>query len=146
MKIDRFRGEYAFLSNFWEAPVTYQGLTYGSNEAAFQAQKCMTEEEKQAFTEMRPAKSKKAGRQVLLRPDWETVKVDIMEELVRAKFTQNEDLKWRLIGTGDACIEEGNTWHDTCWGVDAKTGIGQNHLGRILMKIRDELQEKENSK
>ena len=146
MKIDRFRGEYAFLSNFWEAPVTYQGLTYGSNEAAFQAQKCMTEEEKQAFTEMRPAKSKKAGRQVLLRPDWETVKVDIMEELVRAKFTQNEDLKWRLIGTGDACIEEGNTWHDTCWGVAAKPGIGQNHLGRILMKLRDALQEKENSK
>ena len=43
MKIDHFRGEYAFLSNFWEVPVTYQGLTYGSNEAAFQAQKCMTE-------------------------------------------------------------------------------------------------------
>ena len=47
MKIDHFRGEYAFLSNFWEVPVTYKGLTYGSNEAAFQAQKCMTEEEKQ---------------------------------------------------------------------------------------------------
>ena len=47
MKIDHFRGEYAFLSNFWEVPVTYMGLTYGSNEAAFQAQKCMTEEEKQ---------------------------------------------------------------------------------------------------
>ena len=41
MKIDHFRGEYAFLSNFWEVPVTYKGLTYGSNEAAFQAQKCM---------------------------------------------------------------------------------------------------------
>ena len=98
MKIDHFRGEYAFLSNFWEVPVTYKGLTYGSNEAAFQAQKCMTEEEKQSFTEMRPAKSKKAGRQVQLRPDWEEVKVSIMEEIVRAKFTQNEDLKWRLIG------------------------------------------------
>ena len=102
MKIDHFRGEYAFLSNFWEAPVTYQGLTYGSNEAAFQAQKCMTEGEKM-------------------------------------EFTQNEDLKWRLIGTGDAYLEEGNTWHDTCWGVDAKTGTGQNHLGKILMKVREEL-------
>ena len=64
-------------------------------------------------------------------------------ELYRAKFTQNEDLKWRLIGTGDAYLEEGNTWHDTCWGVDAKTGEGLNHLGRILMKVRDELREKE---
>ena len=51
MKIDHFRGEYAFLSNFWEVPVTYKGLTYGSNEAAFQAQKCMTEEEKIEFIE-----------------------------------------------------------------------------------------------
>lgn len=141
MKISRFREQYAFLSNFWEAPVTYQGLTYGSGEAAFQAQKCMTEEEKLPFTEMRPAKAKKAGRQVRLRPDWETVKVSIMEEIVRAKFTQNENLGQLLLGTGDAMIEEGNTWHDLCWGVDAKTGKGQNHLGKILMKVREELKE-----
>lgn len=141
MKIDRFRGDYGFLSNFWEVPVTYQGLTYGSNEAAFQAQKCMTEEEKRLFTRMRPSEAKKTGRQVALRPDWEAVKVGLMEEIVRAKFTQNEDLKWRLIGTGDADLEEGNTWHDTCWGVDAKTGEGRNHLGKILMKIRAELAE-----
>ena len=102
MKIDHFRGEYAFLSNFWEVNVTYKGLTYGSNEAAFQAQKCMTEEEKMEFTQLRPSASKKLGRQVQLRPDWEEVKVGIMEEIVRAKFTQNEYLKWRLIGTGDA--------------------------------------------
>ena len=74
------------------------------------------------FTQLRPSASKKLGRRVQLRPDWEEVKVGIMEEIVRAKFTQNEDLKWRLIGTGDAYLEEGNTWHDTCWGVDAKTG------------------------
>lgn len=139
MKIEHFREEYAFLSNFWEAPVTYQGLTYGSNEAAFQAQKCMTEEEKLPFTEMRPAKSKKAGRRVRLRPDWEEVKVGIMEQIVRAKFTQNEELKWRLIATGEAELVEGNSWHDTCWGVDTKTGEGQNYLGRILMKVRQEL-------
>ena len=100
----------------------------------------MTEEEKQPFTEMRPAKSKKAGRQVLLRPDLEEVKVGIMEEIVRAKFTQNEDLKALLLATGDAYLEEDNTWHDTYWGVDARTGKGQNHLGRILMKVREELQ------
>ena len=140
MKIDHFRGEYAFLSNFWEVPVTYKGLTYGSNEAAFQAQKCMTEEEKQPFTEMRPAKSKKAGRQVQLCPDWEDVKVGIMEEIVRAKFTQNEDLKELLLATGELVLEEGNTWGDTFWGVDAKTREGRNHLGRILMRVRKELQ------
>lgn len=139
MKIDHFRGEYGFLSNFWEAPITYKGLTFGSNEAAFQAQKCMTEEEKIEFTQLRPSDSKKLGRRVRLRSDWESVKVSVMEEIVRAKFTQNEDLKWRLIGTGDAYLEEGNNWHDTCWGVDARTGEGRNHLGKILMKVRGEL-------
>ena len=141
MKIDHFRGEYAFLSNFCEVPVTYKGLTYGSNEAAFQAQKCMTEEEKMEFTQLRPSASKKLGRRVKLRPDWEEVKVGLMEEIVRAKFTQNEELKALLLATGEAYLEEGNTWHDTCWGVDAKTGEGQNHLGKILMKVRDELKE-----
>lgn len=141
MKIDHFRGEYAFLSNFWEIPVTYQGLTYGSNEAAFQAQKCMTEEEKLPFTELRPAMSKKAGRRVQLRADWEDVKLPIMEDIVRAKFTQNEDLKQLLLATGDLVLEEGNTWHDTFWGVDVKTREGENHLGRILMQVRQELRE-----
>lgn len=141
MKIDHFRGEYAFLSNFWEVPVTYKGLTYGSNEAAFQAQKCMTEEEKMEFIQLRPSASKKLGRRVKLRPDWEEVKVGLMEEIVRAKFTQNEELKALLLATGEAYLEEGNTWHDTCWGVDAKTGEGQNHLGKILMKVRGELKE-----
>lgn len=143
MKIQRFRDAYGFLSNFHEAPVCYGGLTYGNAEAAFQAQKCMSREQMVMFTQMRPAKAKKAGRQVALRPDWEQVKVPIMEEIVLAKFSQNEELKYRLIGTGDAILEEGNTWNDTFWGMDAKTGKGENHLGRILMEVRARLREEE---
>jgi len=62
-----------------------------------------------------------------------------MEEIVRAKFTQNECLREMLLATGDAVLEEGNTWNDTFWGVHLKNGQGQNHLGRILMKVREEL-------
>lgn len=137
--ITDFHGEYEFLSNFYEVSITYNSLTYGSSEAAFQAQKCMTDEERAAFTEYRPSKSKSAGRRVKLRSDWEDVKVGIMEEIVRAKFTQNEELSQRLIDTGEKILVEGNNWGDVFWGVDTRTGKGENHLGKILMKIREEL-------
>lgn len=61
MKIEMFRGEYRFLSNFYEAPVEYRGLRYGSNEAAFQAQKCLTEEERREFTLLRRATPRNAA-------------------------------------------------------------------------------------
>lgn len=133
--------QYCFLSNFYEASVEYRGLVYGSNEAAFQAQKCMTEEEKVQFTEYGPGKSKGIGRRVQLRPDWEEVKAGIMEEIVRAKFNQHPELAVKLLATGDKVLVEGNRWGDTCWGVDIRTGQGENHLGRILMKVREELKQ-----
>lgn len=131
--------QYSFLSNFYDAPVMYDGLTFKNAEAAFQAQKCMTAEEKAKFTEYSPGKSKGIGRRVQLRPDWERVKYGIMEGVVRAKFTQRQDLAARLLATGDKVLVEGNRWGDTCWGVDVRTGQGENHLGKILMKVREEL-------
>ena len=133
--------QYRFLSNFYEAKVEYKGLVFGSNEAAFQAQKCMTEEEKVQFTEFGPGKSKGVGRRVRLRPDWEQVKVGIMEEIVRAKFAQHPELAAKLLATEDQVLVEGNHWGDTFWGVDTRTGLGENHLGKILMKVREELRQ-----
>lgn len=130
---------YRFLSNFQQARIEYDGLVFGNAEAAFQAQKCMSEAEKAQFTNLGPGKSKGVGRRVRLRPDWEEVKLDVMEGVVRAKFTQNPGLAERLLATGDKVLVEGNRWGDTFWGVDARTGQGQNHLGRILMRVRDEL-------
>ena len=138
-KIDSFRGKYFFLSNFFPAPVIYQGLTYQNNEAAFQAQKTLSQEQKVVFTSLAPSDAKRRGRHVRLRQDWESVKDGIMEEIVRVKFTQNPKLKEQLLSTGDAILIEGNTWNDRYWGVDARSGVGKNHLGKILMKIRSEL-------
>lgn len=132
---------YEFLSNFYEAEVTYQGLTYGSNEAAFQAQKCLDDESKALFTQYSPGKSKGVGRRVPLRPDWEEVKTALMKEIVLAKFTQHPELAARLLATEDKVLVEGNSWGDTCWGVDLRTGQGENRLGRILMEVRTALRE-----
>ena len=138
-RIDSFRGEYFFLSNFFPAEITYEGLTYRNNEAAFQAQKTLDKEEKATFADLKPKEAKARGRRVMLREDWEQIKDSIMEEIVRAKFVQNPQLLEQLLSTGDTELVEGNTWNDRYWGVDLRTGKGKNHLGIILMKVRSEL-------
>lgn len=135
--IRQFRGDFFFLSNFYNCPVAYKQLTYTNNEAAFQAQKCVSDTERIQFTKLSPSEAKRLGRRVSLRKDWEDVKVSIMEEVVRAKFTQNAELADKLLATGDAHLEEGNTWGDRVWGT--VNGIGANQLGIILMKIQDEI-------
>lgn len=136
--IDEFRGEYYFLSNFYPVDMEFEGIPYQNSEAAFQAQKCLTEEEKWQFVGLPSNKAKRLGRQVQLRPDWEEVKVGLMEQIVRAKFEQHPELMELLVATGDKPLIEGNTWNDRFWGMDLKTRQGENHLGKILMKIREE--------
>lgn len=137
MKIDSFRGKYFFLSNFYEAPVTYEGLTYQNNEAAFQAQKCANPKEREAFTKMNPSEAKRTGRRVQLRKDWEKIKISVMTDIVKAKFEQNSNLAEKLLATGDACLEEGNDWGDRIWGT--VNGQGANCLGNILMNTREQM-------
>ena len=57
-KISNFKGEYFFLSNFYETPVNIEGITYKNSEAAFQAQKCRTQNERTRFAEARLGKRK----------------------------------------------------------------------------------------
>ncbi len=137
--IQSFRGEYGFLSNMYQAFFEWDGRTYQCSEAAFQSAKTMDPQERDAFGAMNGVTAKRSGRRVKLRPDWERVKLAVMEEVVRAKFSQNPELLKKLIATGDRELVEGNRWHDAYWGVDLASGEGENHLGRILMKLRSEL-------
>lgn len=138
-KICSFRGAYNFLSNMSTAVFEWDGRTYRNSEAAFQSAKSQDPEERDQFSTYAGVVAKRAGKRVNLRSDWESVKVGIMREIVRAKFSQNPDLLKKLLDTGDAELVEGNSWHDTFWGVDQTTGEGENHLGKILMEIRAEL-------
>jgi len=143
MEIKEFRGEYFFLSNFYEAPVTYNGLTYLNSEAAFQSMKCSQMEQKVKFCTMSPSEAKAKGKRVKLIPVWENIKTDVMYGVVKAKFEQNADLRRMLLNTGDAILEEGNMWHDNYYGscnCPRCRGIkGENILGKILMRVREEL-------
>ena len=139
MPIKGFRGDYSFLSNFQACPIEYEGIRYKSAEAAFQAQKTDDPDQKAKFANIGPKDAKYLGRRVSLRPDWESIKLQKMYEIVYRKFAQNPDLAEKLLATDDRYLEETNAWRDTFWGVDARTGYGQNHLGKILMKIRSEL-------
>lgn len=136
-KIDSFKGKYFFLSNFFTANVNWEGRTYLNNEAAFQSAKCINDKMRDKFMNMNPSQAKAAGRRVNLRHDWEDIKEDVMYEVCLAKFTQNVELGQKLIETGDAILIEGNDWGDKTWGM--VNNVGQNKLGKILMKIREEL-------
>lgn len=136
--IGPFRGEHRWLSNFWPVQVEYEGMIFPSVEHAYQAAKCARLEDRETIRRApSPAEAKRYGRKVQIRPGWDTMKLQVMEELLRQKFRPGSDLAKKLVATGNAELVEINTWGDTFWGVYNDTG--QNWLGRLLMKIREEL-------
>lgn len=143
--INNFSEKHFFLSNFYNCYLTYEGVVFCSTEAAFQAAKTLDISERERIARLSPSDAKKAGRKLAIRPDWEDVKDKVMYDVCLAKFTQNDSLrlKERLFATGDEELVEGNTWHDNCWGdcscEKCKNIKGENRLGKILMKIREEL-------
>lgn len=143
-----FHGAYDFLSNMYPCPVSYQNETFSCTEIPYhlyrikeectivrdQFRNCKTGYEAKALNN----RYKKSGQlKQLKRPDWEQINLQLMYDLVYAKFSQNPELKIKLLQTGTIELVENNTWHDTFWGVC--NGIGENHLGKILMQIRSEL-------
>jgi ribA/ribD-fused uncharacterized protein len=140
-KIAEFQGDYRWLSNFWPCSVEFEGITYPSAEHAYQAAKTLDASERRRIAALAtPSEAKTAGRALKpQRDDWERVKFDVMERVVRDKFNRNADLRAKLLATGDADLLEGNTWGDRVWGV--VDGTGENRLGKILMAVRAELRE-----
>ena len=133
-----FQGPYRFLSNFYPSYIDFEGRRYWSSEAAYQAAKSSSEEVKDNFTRIDARDARRLGRRIAIRSDWEEDKLNVMYRVLRAKFTE-EPLRSKLLDTGDSHLEEANYWHDRFWGV--YNGKGENHLGRLLMVVRDELME-----
>lgn len=134
--ITRFRDDYRFLSNFWLVSITLDGVTYPSVEHAYQASKTLDKSQREKMLSMTPGQAKRYGRKVSIRSNWEDIKIEVMQRLVEQKFSK-DPLKSMLLRTGNEELKENNYWGDTFWGVCNE--VGENHLGKILMKVREEL-------
>lgn len=131
-------------SNFHPTSVSYEGLTYPSSEHAFQASKTLDHDLRMYILRLpTAAASKKAGGAISIREDWDAIRFRVMEEILRVKFSFDSKPGNILMHTGNVLMVEGNYWHDRTWGqcyCPRHIWEGENHLGKLLMKIRGELQ------
>lgn len=144
-KIGWFRDSFGFLSNFEPCDIEYEGILYPSVEHAYQAQKTLDISKRKRVSELKsPAAAKTMGRGFKLRDDWEDIKLSVMYECLKKKFASGSLLSEMLLATEDVLLEEGNMWHDCVFGIchcKSCGSIGSNMLGKLLMKIRNELKE-----
>jgi ribA/ribD-fused uncharacterized protein len=132
---------------------------YASVEHAYQASKTLRADKRWIFQlpnnpKLTAGQAKHLGaklkEQGLQREDWHQVNIEIMRGLLRQKFS-GSILKRKLMSTFSAVLVEGNWWHDTFWGVckgklEGRTcrhgehdPLGENHLGLLLMELRQEV-------
>lgn len=135
------KDEYGFLSNFYPAPTMFEGIIYPTSEHGYMAAKTEVRGERDLILACQTAKeAKELGRKVTLRANWENgLRDKFMLAIVFDKFWRNPKLAYSLLQTGNKYLEESNHWRDLHFGVDYKTGEGQNMLGKILMGVRESL-------
>ena len=148
MAIREFRGRYRFLSNFYghkpgdiRFTVTLDGMEFHTTEHGFMAAKTLDMDIRREIQELpNPGQAKRFwnGRREEYRPGWYSMNIRTMLFFLRQKF-QHPELRAMLLATDDQELVEGNNWGDTFFGVDQDTGEGENHLGRLLMQVRDEI-------
>lgn len=149
--ITSFRGDYAFLSNFYRRgtgidsslatdflEIRYKGRYFYTTEAAYMSEKNDTDEWKDfcSTNSDQPGKVKRYSKSIPLVGNWDRIKVQVMHEVLCEKF--NQDNLFRMLKqTEGKVIIEGNSWKDEFWGVNQSTGQGLNVLGLLLMSLRD---------
>ncbi len=140
-EIEKFEGEYACFNNAYPCSFEWNGQCWICAEAAYQSSKCKKAADALRFVKFGAEKAKATSKKVELRDDWEVHSFSCMEEILRAKFLQKPQLAEKLLNTGNRKLVFGNN-KDTFWGVNLYTNVGENQLGKMLMRLRDELQER----
>ena len=136
--INEFQGKYRFLSNFYPCTIIYENIEYPSSEHAYQASKTLDKNIRKEISLLdSPGKAKRYWKNKQIRNDWQNVNLKIMLDIVRIKFKSNLMLAEWLKHTNNQELIEGNNWGDIFWGM--YNGNGENHLGKILMQVRSEI-------
>jgi len=150
MKIDSFKNEYEFLSNFYPVRIVREGLTYASIEHAYTASKTYNADFKAMIAKIPAHQAGRAKRmgsangmkkfRCTLKPNWDLLLKDkTMFELLLLKFAYPQ-LQDKLSSTNGHVLEEGNYWHDNYWGncycKKCANVKGENKLGQMIMEIR----------
>ena len=133
--MNSFRGEFEYRSNFYNSPILILGYNYPTAEHAYQYFKMVTRKGQIAIVQAStPGHAKRLSHQYPIKSDWDSKKLLVMQYVVMQKFTQNAEIASILVSSKDYIVEE-NEWNDTFWGTC--NGTGYNHLGIILMGVRD---------
>lgn len=135
---------YGAFSNLYRRTILFEGREYQTSEHAYQAGKARKESVRDwLMAAPSPSLLAMAAHGLYVwdvHPDWSKTKFDRMKRVLRAKFTQHEDLRALLLSTGNARLVEKATVDNTVnrlWGE--VNGVGKNMLGVLLMEVREEL-------
>lgn len=140
-----------WLSNMAYVNIEHDGIIYPSTENFYQALKYLKgwtfddsatrKNVRLEISKLKPHEAKRYSREhKATNVDFDQCKIIVMRAAQRMKYAQ-EPFRSKLLATGDAILEGGNWWGDKFWGVDIKTGEGENNLGKLIMQVRNELRE-----
>ena len=141
--IKEFQNEFRWLSNFAPVKIILDGVEFPSIEHAYMSAKSDDMKWKKFCSNPNNKANdvKRQSRNIVLKENWNNIKLDVMVECVKQKFNQ-EPYRTKLLETGTLYIQEGNRWNDKFWGVCLKTNKGENHLGKLIMDVRSTLAKK----
>lgn len=138
--------EFYCLDNFSSFKVEYNGYLYASLEEAYQTVGFL-ESAPEIAEQIKHSHSAHEAQKIAMEnrdkqdPNWNNIKISVMEDLLRHKIDQNPYVLKKLLETEDYIIVEDspkdNFWG---WGIDRN---GQNNLGKLWMKLREEYRQKQ---
>jgi len=146
-----------WLSNFRACKIISNDNTFSNTEQMFMYHKALFFEDFEIAEKILntpvPYEAKALGRQVrgYVDEEWSKIRYDVMFQANLCKYIQNDNLRVKLLATGDKILVEVNP-RDRIWGIgmdennpniyDETKWKGLNLLGKVLMEVREQLKEK----